>query len=339
MDHTAAQSSLPKVVISVLNWNAAHATLRCLDALKQLVPYSAGCASVQVVVLDNGSREDDWAALQDGVDTRWVRLLRQHENLGFAGGHNLVIRRALADGVHFAWLLNNDAMVSPDTLNKLLLHMAADTRCGAASPVIFASHDDTVVDFCGAMHDWRRLESVRPGSREHAAALQSSSPQDMWVHGTAVLYRLQSLAEAGEFDDGMFAYYEDDDLGARLSRLGWSSQVVFDTTIRHDRSTSILEERPIYFFYLMARNSFRFWLRHTARPHRRLIRLRLLSRSLLVAAKLRERGFPEKCNACLLGAWDGLCGRSGPPRLAGRAPRWLVLASFLFPYRLQKLLN
>ncbi|HSV54429.1 MAG TPA: glycosyltransferase family 2 protein [Burkholderiaceae bacterium] len=339
MHPAAAQSSLPKVVISVLNWNAAHATLRCLDALKQLLPCSAGCASVQVVVLDNGSREDDWAALRDGVDPRWVLLLRQQENLGFAGGHNLVIRRAMADAADYAWLLNNDAVVSPDTLSKLLQRMAADAACGAVSPVIFASHDETLVDFCGAMHDWRRLESVRPGTPEHAASLQSSFPQDMWVHGTAVLYRLSSLAEAGVFDEGMFAYYEDDDLGVRLSSLGWSSQVVFDTVIRHDRSAALLDERPSHFFYLMARNGFRFWLRHTARPHRRLIRLRLLSRSLLIAAKLRERGFPEKCNACLLGAWDGLRGRSGPPRLAEQAPRWLVLASFFFPYRLQKLLG
>jgi GT2 family glycosyltransferase len=335
MSLTARVPRPPKIVVSILNWNDAQATLACLHTLRQMQAVTP--AQVDIVVMDNGSAQADWQMLRDGVDAPSVRLLRQEQNLGFSGGHNIVIRQALADGADFVWLLNNDALVAPDTLIRLLAHLDSDARCGAISPMIVGLHDVNDTDFCGAMHDWRALTSIRPETAEESAQLHARHPDDMWLHGTAVLYRAQALTETGLLDEGMFAYFEDDDFGARLSRKGWRCKVAFDARIQHEQST--WEQRPPYYFYLMTRNGIRFWLRHTPKPYRRLLRARLLSRALLSSANLRQGGYADKSRACLLGAWDGLRDVSGPPRTGVAPPLWLTLASYMAPYHVQRLVD
>lgn len=41
-------------------------------------------------------------------------------NLGFAGGHNVAIREALAQAADFVWLLNSDAIAPPHSLAQPL---------------------------------------------------------------------------------------------------------------------------------------------------------------------------------------------------------------------------
>lgn len=324
------------VFVSVLNWNSAITTIACLRAALSSVTESF---IVRFVVLDNGSEFEDWTQLRQGLAGCNIEFIRLEQNVGFAAGHNAVIRLAMKANADFVWLLNNDAIVTHDALASLVSFMRENPECGAVSPVIYALHDKNVIDFCGAMHDWRKLDSVRPNTREEARLLEAAFPLEMWVHGTAPLYRLSALSNIGLLDERMFAYFEDDDIGVRLSLGGWTSRMAYEAEIQHARGKSYIEERPPYFFYLMTRNSLLFWVRYAKKPHRRLIRLRLFSRAMLLAAKLRERGFKEKSNACLLGALDGALGRSGIPRLNVPAPNWLVLASRLLPYRVQKLLD
>lgn len=334
--HTNSQSvcaefDRPRVVVSVLNWNAAKTTLSCVHSV--LAADHQGYA-VEVLVLDNGSREDDCAALAEGLASVNVRLLRVSRNIGFAAGHNVVIRESLAKGVSFLWLLNNDTLVASDALIRLLSLMTNDPACGAASPVIYALHDAEVMDFCGASHDWAALESKRPSHVNEAHRLESREPSEMWVHGTAVVLRAAALRCTGLLDERYFAYYEDDDIGVRLSRAGWTNRMCFDATIRHSRRVAILADRPAYYFYLMARNSFLFWGQHARGGYRKNLRLRLVSRSLIEAAKLRARGMKDKSDACLTGILHGLSKRTGPPTFESPPPLWILLACRVVPYRL-----
>jgi len=319
------------VVVSILNWNAAATTLSCLHSVLRQEQHGL---RVELVVVDNGSTPADRDLLRNGLPGS-VHLLRMDHNTGFAAGHNVVIREALKRGADFIWLLNNDAQVTDAALARLVDFMQRHPECGCVSPAIHAVHDASLVDFCGAWHDWAALESRRPNDPAVVRRMEQNAPDQMWNHGTAPLLRLSALAEVGMLDERYFAYYEDDDLGVRLSHGGWMNQMCHEASVRHERRTSILAERPAYYFHLMARNAFLFWERYTPAPHRRGLRRRLLCRALIEAAKLRDRGYGDKAAACLSGAVDGLAGRSGPPRLDARPPAWIKLAARA-PYRLLK---
>ena len=317
----------PTVLISVLNWNTAVATAHCVNSL--LAMENARGATISIVVLDNGSSESDWQLLQSELHGKQVQLVRNEDNAGFAGGHNIVLKMALERNVDFAWLVNSDAEVLPPTLDLLLPAIDASPRIGAVSPVIRSLTDASVIAFCGARHDWANLASIAATSVEEALAMEREHPEDMWLMGAAFLLRMSALREVGLLEERYFAYYEDNDLCARLSAAGWFSKMVAAATVLHSHPTSRIEEKPPYYFYLMARNAFYFWHTHTPKQYRSQIRLKLVDRAILVANRLLNHGQTSKADACLLGVFDSQVGRTGKWNLARNVPFVMKIARLL----------
>lgn len=328
---------MTSIFVSILNWNDAASTLNCLHAVRQ--SEVTNDVTITCVVLDNGSRSDDWAVLQQGLFNSDVTLIRQESNTGFAAGHNVVIQQAIERQADYIWLLNNDAIVKPGTLAGLLQTIFESPGCGVVSPLIYAHYDEKIVDFIGAVHDWKTLSNKGSGNPIETIEMQKSHPRDFFVSGTAPLFKVTALKTTGLMAERLFAYYEDDDICARLSHHGLVCRMASSIAIQHKRRKSVFDERPSYFFYLMTRNSLFFYLQHTPTEYRSWIRLRLFSRAMISAANLRAHGQPEKSNACLLGIWDGLRGRDGPPRLDVTPPAFLGWISNVFPYRLQQWLD
>jgi hypothetical protein len=61
------QPAPPRVAISILNWNGAAKTQRCLQAVADVVQRSSAAIAFTVDVLDNGSAATDWHRLQEVV--------------------------------------------------------------------------------------------------------------------------------------------------------------------------------------------------------------------------------------------------------------------------------
>ena len=304
---------MTRVLVSILNWNGAPATVSCVRTLlHQRLP---GDARADILVIDNGSAPDDAAALQAGLAGLPVALRRETVNHGFAGGHNLAAARAIDEGYDFLWLVNSDAVMGgEDVLAQLLALMAEQPRCGAASPVLAILGEPHKIYFCGNFHDWRALHTRRARDVEDARRTASGSAGQQWVPGTAMLLRTAALREAGKLDERMFAYFEDDELCARLAAHGWHSAVAYEARVLHEmprRET----DRPAYYFYLMARNSLLFWHGSTPAAYRRTLWPKLLDRALYDVNRLHYRGFPGHARAALLGVEDFLRGRHGRPVL------------------------
>lgn len=315
------------VLISILNWNSSMATLECIDSLH--VQSTRGVA-VQLAVIDNGSRDEEWRILAEGARARGIAVNRQETNLGFAGGHNLSMQAAIDGGSDFVWLVNNDATVHADALEKMIQIMDEDPTCGAVAPLCIAEHDSQHIDFLGARHDWKNLASVRSSSLAETASLEKTHPDAQWIAGTAVLFRVTALKQIGLLDEKLFAYFEDNDISARLAAAGWKNRVALDAKVVHACHQGKDTNRPPYFFYLMQRNFFHFWRKNTPVAYRRLLSLRLLDRSLYEVNRLYYGGYKQLGDAALLGTSDGFWGISGPPRL-DRSPsrsiaflRWVL---------------
>ena len=247
---TSSTARQARVLVSILNWNGAAKTLACLQSLD--AELAATSADVTVLVIDNGSREEDAAVLQAGIASKDVVLQRLPHNLGFTGGHNVAIARAIAEGYDYIWLLNNDATVEPGILRELVAAIEQGPRIGAVSPVLRDIHDGHIAR-CINSHDWGKRTATRILDVEEAGRFQDAHPEAVWVDGTAVLFRVQALAETGLLDDRLFAYYDDNDIGVRLAGKGWFSRCVFSATAFHENRDG-LEEFPLYLSYLLQRN-------------------------------------------------------------------------------------
>jgi hypothetical protein len=107
----------------VLNWNGREDTLRCLESLAAIERSDVG-----LVCVDNGSSDGSVKAIGERFPD--VTLIEAGANLGYSGGNNLGIRRALEMGADWVVLLNNDATVAPDVIEGFERAMAARPRAG-----------------------------------------------------------------------------------------------------------------------------------------------------------------------------------------------------------------
>ncbi|CAA9326767.1 MAG: Glycosyl transferase, family 2 [uncultured Frankineae bacterium] len=116
----------------VVNWNGERWLGPCLAALAR----QRARFSFDVWVVDNASSDGSLALL--ARDHPQVRVLRNADNRGFAGGNNTALREVTTP---YAVLLNNDAVPEPDWLERLLAPFdapGAQRLAAVTSKVVFA---------------------------------------------------------------------------------------------------------------------------------------------------------------------------------------------------------
>jgi GT2 family glycosyltransferase len=313
----------PKVAIVVLNWNDSAATLGCLEALR-----SIDYPSHTTIVVDNGSTDGSPQRLRDsGI----VDLVTNPTNLGYTGGVNVGIARAMADGADYVWLLNSDATTRPDVLSRLVAAAEADKRIGLVSPVFFDPDQLEVAEFCLGRFDPDARLATQTADPLVALAWQQDHPGQVVLLGTALLIRRRLIETIGVLDADFFAYVEDVDYCLRAHAAGFRIVAVPEAVVFHKFKQPVANPAsvPAYLHYFITRNYLLLW-RKLPRPV--LVRkatLWFLHQRLTQIARMRH--VPTAIDAVLAGLWDGVRGVGGPYRPGRRAPRLLQATLGRYP--------
>jgi len=186
--------------------------------------------NLTIIVVDNGSTNDSVARIRAAHPD--VLLLESGKNLGFAGGNNIGIRYALAQGAEYVWLLNNDTEPAPDALSALVAKALTDRRIGAvASICYYADKPSTVQAWAGTrVNLW--IGYTRNSTEPH---------DDDWFHslyGASMLIARPALEDAGLLDEGFFHYWEETEFCLRLRKKGWRLAAAPDSHVLHKVAAS-----------------------------------------------------------------------------------------------------
>lgn len=253
MDSEAEATETPKnrtrsVAVVVLNYDGLADTRACLQSLRGL-DYPAG--SLEIVVVDNGSGGGQAAALREEFPEFTHRP--NETNRGFTGGVNTVAESILAEGHHeFIALLNNDTVVEPDWITRLLDRAAKSPEIGmVASLMVFFDEPDTVEN-AGAIF-LASGDAIPIGRGSPAAKYRQAQRIPMFCAG-AVLLRGAMLREIGLFRTDFFANFEDADLSLRAAIAGWQCWLEPASTVRHKLSRTIDKVRDREFCIRSQRN-------------------------------------------------------------------------------------
>lgn len=225
---TDQSSAALKLVVVTLNWNGADDTIACLESIE-----ATRSNSVEVIVVDNGSEDEDvMRVVQATFSRRWVTLVRNPENLGFTGGSNVGITIALERGAHAVMLLNNDARVEPGALDRLLDYLDKNAETGLVSPLILDESGEKIWAAGGVRA--RREVVCRLGLARRPVADAPSAPFSAYaLIGCAIVIRAEVIDRIGYFDNDYFAYLEDVDYSLRAKEAGWRLDVVPSARVRH----------------------------------------------------------------------------------------------------------
>lgn len=216
-----------KVAIIVLNYNNPVASIRCLNSLKLLLD---GETSFTTILVDNGSTDNSVSQIL--LNFPELDIIRSKKNLGFAGGNNLGIKKAMKDKADSIILLNNDTqIIDGEMLDKLLA-----TEADLTSPRLkFHRNNLTYIDYGGKV-DSLFGRNTHFESRDND--LPKHTPQPDYLSGTCLLIRKKVFDKVGLLDPGYFLYYEDADFCLRAKRAGFQLEVCPDTAIYHQLSNS-----------------------------------------------------------------------------------------------------
>jgi N-acetylglucosaminyl-diphospho-decaprenol L-rhamnosyltransferase len=280
------------LAVVVVNWNSGEGLARCVAS----VFASAGDISLEVVVVDNHSRDASAAATIEAFPQ--IRLIRNDSNRGFPAAANQGMRATRSE---FVLLINPDAQIIGGTLEGFL-KVARDRPAAGAIGTLVRNVDGSIYPSArrvpslvqGAVHTllgpfW----PDNPFSRAYRMAGwdRQSERQVEWVSGSSVLLRRSALDEVGMLDERYFMYAEDMDLCTRLREAGWEVWFSPELEIEHVGGTAAAGRRRITLEH--SRSIYLYFVKHRSTGWRVMLRplawLALRLRAALVSWRRDER--------------------------------------------------
>jgi N-acetylglucosaminyl-diphospho-decaprenol L-rhamnosyltransferase len=211
---------VPDISVVVVNYNTGHLLARMFAALDA----AKASLNIDVIAIDNASSDDSVAILESKFPT--VTLIKNSTNVGFGRANNQAIPHARG---RYVLLLNTDAFMATDTLEKTVAFMGEHPRCGVLG-VKLVGEDGTLQPSCryfptpwnvflqrtGLSWLYPTARLVDDMSWDHA----SIRPCD-WVPGCYYLVRSEIIRQLGLFDPRFFLYYEEVDHCHAVKKGGW----------------------------------------------------------------------------------------------------------------------
>lgn len=207
----------PKVAVVILNWNGRK-------HLEQFLPSvtAATYANYEVIVADNGSKDDSLSFLQ--MKYRDIKTIQFKENYGFARGYNEALKQVSAD---YYVLLNSDVEVKPDWLEPMVELLEKDRSIAACQPKILSWNNKHLFEYAGAAGGWLD-EYGYPFAKgrvfdicEEDKGQYDQCEPIFWASGAALFIRPAVFHAVKGFDEYFFAHQEEIDLCWRIQLAGY----------------------------------------------------------------------------------------------------------------------
>jgi len=210
--------------VIIPTWNQLQYSQRCIESIRKHthLPY-------ELIVVDNGSTDGTRAWLES---LSGVHLIANETNLGYPKACNQGLRAAKGENL---LLLNNDTVVTPGWLRRLLerLHSAEDV--GIVGPLTNYAVGEQRIE--PPYRDLAQLDGFawELGRRHRGASFATGM-----LVGFCLLMRRDVLDRIGLLDEGFgIGTFEDTDLSFRATKEGYRLLVCQDAFVHHFGSRTI----------------------------------------------------------------------------------------------------
>ncbi|QAY74689.1 glycosyltransferase family 2 protein [Agromyces protaetiae] len=231
----ARPATRPDLSVVIVNYNTAEETTECVTTL-----LATTAAALDVVVVDNGSRDDSVGMLRRTHPG--IRVIEAGENLGFAAGVNVGVEASVAPRV---LLLNPDTVILDGAIDALLAFARAHPEHRLYGGRTLRPDGSTDPSSCwGEMTLWS-LTSFALGLTTAFKRSRVFDPESLgrWerdsvrevpiITGCLLLVSRADWDALGGMDERFFLYGEDAEFSARARAAGLRPVIVPDAVIVH----------------------------------------------------------------------------------------------------------
>ena len=231
----------PLVTCLILNTNRREDTLECIGSV-----LAGTYPNVRVLVLDCQSTDGSVAAIRSRFPA--VQVIELENNLGYAGNNNVGIRQALEDRSDWVFVLNEDTVLAPDGVSRLVEVGERDRGIGILGPLVYHHDEPDVIQSAGGQLSPRWEESHVGQNERDTGRFREPRPVN-WISGCAILVRREVIDAVGGLDERFFIYWEETEWCIRAAKAGWGIVHVPAAKVWHKGVQRDYRPRPSVTYY------------------------------------------------------------------------------------------
>ena len=205
-----------RLAVIVLNWNGSDDAIECIESLTEQT------LKPTIIIVDNNSSDNSVSVFEKYISIHKredITLIKNPDNLGFAGGINTGLVYARKQGFEYIGVLNPDAIADKKWCRALVDELSSQPKCGIATGIL-QRRDGKTLDTTGDFYTTWGLPG--PRNRDEPVENAPSKPGEVFgATGGGAIYRAAIFDDIDMFDEDFFMYYEDVDLSFRAQLAGW----------------------------------------------------------------------------------------------------------------------
>ncbi|MCN4144473.1 MAG: glycosyltransferase family 2 protein [Thiohalomonas sp.] len=211
------------IYVILVNYNNSDDSIECLTSLMTIVN-----TEMKVIVVDNHSVLEQCYILKSYIEQfSNIELIENNKNSGFSGGCNTALKEVLQkENYDYIWLLNNDTIVTPETLSPMIETIQNNPLIGVCGSQILDYSDKNKVQSLGG--------TINPffSTTKHITCATKLTRLD-YIVGASILINKNCIKSVGLLSEEYFLYYEDVDYSLRVKNEGFSLAVSLDSIVYH----------------------------------------------------------------------------------------------------------
>ncbi len=254
----------PLVCVIFLNWNGGEMVIKCIKSFFEHTAYS----NYKAILVDNDSTDNSVELIEKQKFP--IEIIKNKENLGFAGGMNAGIKYAInKHNPEFICLSNNDVLFpDPTWLSKLITSFTFNEKITIAGTNLldeFGNRTDCYewTFFRPWIYSFKHISQTHQNQKNHVNNIQIRD----FVNFACVVIKKELFEKIG-FIDEIYnpALYEDNDFCVRNTFAGYKSVCVENTEIIHIENQSVKKINDEKRLFIYCRNYFIFISRYYPLP-------------------------------------------------------------------------
>lgn len=220
--------------IVTVHFGDPKTTCRCIDSVADFAP------GVSLFISDNsGNPEALRRHIEENGQGTFATVLENTENRGFAAGCNTGIRHALQQNFTHILLLNNDAILTPGSIEALGKSAKSEPRTIWGSTVVDMNAPERI-QVAGGVGFNARFSLIAPAHSGAETARTATLPEPKldYIYGAAMLVPTSYFQHHGLMDERYFLYYEELDLCLKARKNGYGLGWCRNSFVAHEGGTS-----------------------------------------------------------------------------------------------------
>jgi GT2 family glycosyltransferase len=224
-----------KVFVVIVTYNGMKWIDECLKSVQD------SSIAASILIIDNCSQDGTTEFIS--ANFKQAEIIKNTQNLGFGKANNVGIAKAVAAGADYVLLLNQDAYLFPDCIEKLIQGFNQNSSYGVLSPIQLQADgkkmENLFYQFNADFFNQLLTQSLL------AKPQSNTTIKVEFVQAACWLIKKEVFTKIDGFDDLFYHYGEDNNFCQRLKYLGYDIGIVTDSFVTHDTTDETHKKRTI----------------------------------------------------------------------------------------------